>query len=339
MTVNPTRKLIGTTAAVLLISFYSPFDIAGIQGSGLSSAAVMGPVSDSSGPGTVSVNGVAYDTSAATVLIDGQPGSEAQLRVGQIVTINGSVNHDGTTGTATEVSFSGNVEGAATQIDPSANSFVVLGQTVRVTGSTLYDNAIQPGDLTGLRAGTLVEVSGFANAEGEIVASRVDLKTPGATLLVSGTIESLDTTAQTFQINALTINYAGSAVASTLRNGTSVEVQGVALAQTGELLATRVEPAPGIEAAVGQFVDLTGIITGVPSLLEFTLQGQPIIIDLNTQLALHGIPLGLDVEVDVQGTMTGSGVVLAKKIEVRPQGASLVRGLVESVSAVKASGT
>jgi Domain of unknown function (DUF5666) len=205
---------------------------------------------------------------------------------------------------------------------------------VLVTGSTLFDDAIQPADLTGLQAGTTVEVSGFVNANGQIVASRIDLKPAGSILLVSGAVSALDTTAHTFNINALTVDYGSASIPASLANGTVVVVQGVTLEPTGALSATRVDLAPGLGAQVNDIVDLTGIITDVVSPLQFTLQGQLIVIDLNTQLVLNGIPLGLNVEVDVQGTVVAPGVILAKKIVVQTQGQTLVSGIVESVPVV-----
>jgi hypothetical protein len=330
MTVNPTRKVLAISAALLLIAFNSEIDLAGIQGTG-KNAVVRGPITSF---GSIFLDGVEYTTSGANITIDDQPGSEAQLRAGQIVTIDGTVDDDGTTGTATTVSFTGNVQGTATQINTSNNTFVVLGQTVRVTGSTLYDDGIQPADLTGLLAGTPVEVSGFADANGDIVASRVDLKPVGSTLQVSGTVAALDTVAHTFRINGLIVDYGTVSIPNSLANGSMVVVQGATLETTGALLATRVDPATGLGAAVNDYVDLTGIITNVVSLLEFTLQGQLVVIDLNTQLVLNGIPLGLNVEVDVQGTETAPGVILAKRIVVKSHEQSLLRGVVDSVAVV-----
>lgn len=327
---NRTYRLIAITAVVLLIAFNSQVDIAGIQGTGRY-AAVRGPITRF---GSVFVDGVEYTTVGANITIDDQPGTEGQLRAGQIVTLNGYVNDDGITGTATAVTFSGNVEGPIAQIDASGHTFVVLGQTVRVNGSTLYGDTIQPADLTGLKAGTPVEVSGFANANGQIVASRVDLKPAGSGLRVSGTVAALDAVAHTFRINALTVDYGAVSPPSSLANGSAVEVQGAVLVPAGALLATRVDPATSLGAAVNDYVDLTGIITNVASLLEFTLQGQLVVIDLNTQLVLHGVPLGLNVEVNVRGTETAPGVILAKRIEVKPQGPCAVRGVVDSVAVV-----
>src|SRR6267142_1220391 len=189
MTVKCTRTVIGAVAVMLLAASCDGTDVAGIQGSGgPTPAAAVGPIT---GFGSVFVNGVEYVTSNAQILIDHQAGTEAQLHAGQVVTVKGTVNADGVTGTATEVSFDGDVQGPVTQVDLTNNTAVVLGQTVRVTGSTLFDDSLQPGDLTSLQNGSLfVEVSGFSNGAGEIVASRVDLKSAGSNLQVKGAIQA-----------------------------------------------------------------------------------------------------------------------------------------------------
>ena len=328
---NRMRTGIGAAAAMLLVACGGSTLVAGIEGSGSPApAAAVGPIT---GFGSVFVNGVEYGTSNAQILIDNQPGTEAQLHAGQIVTIQGSVNADGTTGTATEVSFSGNVQGPITSIDLVGNTFVVLGQTVRVTGSTLFDENLQATDLTGLQAGTtLVEVSGFTDATGEIVASRIDLKSAGGGLQVEGVVQGLDTTAHTFSINALVVDYSA-ATGTVPTSGSAVEVQGTTLTSAGALLATHLEVLPTLGATANERADLEGIITSFTSTASFVLQGQQVTTDANTQFVLHGITLGLNVEVEVDGTFNASGMLLAKKVEVRPQSASLVRGLVDSVNA------
>ncbi len=326
-----THMLIGT-AAVMLLASCDGIDVAGIQGSGNPTpAAAVGPIT---GFGSVFVDGVEYITSNAQILIDRQAGTEDQLHAGQIVTIKGTVNADGVTGTATEVSFDGDVQGPVSQIDLSDNTFVVLGQTVRVTGSTLLDDTLQPGDLTSLQTGLFVEVSGLSNGAGEIMASRIDLKSAGSALQVKGVIEALNTTAHTFRINGLTVDYSTSSTMPTLANGSVVEAHGATLTSPGALAATHVEVLQGLGNTVNQHLDIDGIITSFTSNTNFSLQAQRVSTDANTQFVLHGTSVGLNVEVDVQGTVNASGTLVAKKVEVRPQGLSLLRGLVDSVTAV-----
>jgi len=331
--VKRTIVVIGAAAAMLLASC-NEIDVAGIQGSGSPTPAAAAAVGPITGFGSVFVNGVEYITSNAQILIDRQPGTEAQLHAGQVVTIKGSVNDDGVTGTATEVAFDGDVQGPVAQIDLTNNTAVILGQTVRVTGSTLFDDSFQPGDLTSLQNGSLfVEVSGFSNGDGEIMASRVDLKSAGSNLQVKGAIQTLNTTAHTFRINALTVDYSTSSTMPMLANGSLVEVQGTTLTSAGVLVATHVEVLPGLGATANERLDIDGIITSFTSTANFALQGQSVTTDANTQFVLHGVSLGLGAEVDVQGTVNASGTLVAKKVEVRPQSLSLVRGLVDSVTA------
>src|SRR6185295_10627897 len=98
---------------------------AGIQGSGLPVAAGVTTVGPITGFGSLFVDGVEYSTAGAQIRVDDQPGTEADLHVGQIVTLKGSVNTDGLTGTASEVSFSGDLRGPVSQIDLDAGTFVV----------------------------------------------------------------------------------------------------------------------------------------------------------------------------------------------------------------------
>jgi hypothetical protein len=330
--VKRTFMVIGAAAAMLLASC-NEIDVAGIQGSGSPTPAAAAAVGPITGFGSVFVNGVEYITANAQILIDRQPGTEAQLHAGQVVTIKGSVNDDGVTGTATEVSFDGDVQGPVAQIDLTNNTAVILGQTVRVTGSTLFDDSFQPGDLTSLQNGSLfVEVSGFSNGAGEIMASRVDLKSAGSNLQVKGAIQALNTTAHTFRINALTVDYSTSSTMPMLANGSVVEVQGTTLTSAGVLVATHVEVLPGLGATANERLDIDGIITSFTSTANFTLQGQSVTTDANTQFVLHGVSPGLGVEVDVQGTINASGTLVAKKVEAKAKSLSLVRGLVDSVT-------
>lgn len=310
---NRKLKVLVSIAAVLVLC-NSSVDVAGIQGSGRA-AAVRGPITRF---GSIFIDGVEYDTAAASIVVDDQPGSQAQLHIGQIVTLKGTVNDDGLTGTATEVAFDGTVAGPVQQVNASNNTFVVLGQKIHVNSSTLYSGGIQLLDLNALALGTVVEVSGFISANGDVVASYVDLAPSGGNLRVTGTVRALNVAKHTFRINHLTVDYSVASLGNPPANGDVVQVQGVALDTDGDLVAATVAPVPGLGAAPGDLVDLSGLITGVTSLLQFVVQGQVVIIDpFNTQLVLHGMPLSLNLSVTVQGTLTASGAILAKKIEVK----------------------
>jgi len=79
----------------------------------------------------VIVNGVHYSTTGTTITIDDQPGTESDLRVGQVVRVSGTVDVSGTTGTARSISFNNEVEGPVQVIDPVTSRLVVLARPCR----------------------------------------------------------------------------------------------------------------------------------------------------------------------------------------------------------------
>ena len=82
----------------------------GIEGTGFA----MGTVT---GFGSVIVNGITFNTNTTTFTIDGRPGTQADLRVGDVVSVVGPINAGSATGTATSVTFDDNVEGPVESID------------------------------------------------------------------------------------------------------------------------------------------------------------------------------------------------------------------------------
>src|SRR6267378_485584 len=327
---NMRRKFttIVAAAVLLLASCGGPTQLAGIQGSGSSVAS--GPIT---GFGSIFVNGVEYATSNAQIRIDDQPGAESQLLVGEVVTVTGSVNSDGKTGTAAQVTFSGDVAGPITAVNTTAGTFVVLGQTVRVSGSTLFDANIQPAGIASLQVGNLVEVSGFPNTAGEIVALRIQLEAAGSALEVKGIVQSLDMTAHTFRVNTLTVDYSAITPMGSLANGGTVTVSGSMLNAAGALVATRVDVLQGFGGAANEQGEIEGLITTFTSNSDFVINGQRVTTDANTQFMLNGVTLAVDVRVEVEGSFDASGVLVATSVQATPDDASLVRGLVENVNA------
>jgi hypothetical protein len=227
------------------------------------------------------------------------------------------------------VTFIADVKGTVDQVDLVAGVFTVLGQTVRVSDATLFDEGILPAGIEGLQAGTAVQVSGAANAAGEIVASRVDLS--GAGLQVKGLVQSLDATARTFRVNSLTVNYGSATLVGTLANGSTVVVRGIGVAN-GALAATQVQVQGALGAAANDRGNLEGLITAFTSSADFTVVGQRVITDGTTVFDLGGALLGVDVPVRVRGTFNASGALVASRVEVKAKNLSLVRGLVDAVS-------
>ena len=176
---------------------------AGIQGSGLRAVITIGTIT---GFGSIFVDGVEYSTSRANIEVDGQPASDFQLQIGQIVSLQGGIGPDGRTGTAFAVSFTGDVRGPSRQSTAGQPTSSCLDRPC--TSIPLrFGDGILPASLSGLRAGQTVEVSGYRNAAGMLVATRIDRKDAQDGLQVRGPVQSLDPNRRTFHIQALTVDF------------------------------------------------------------------------------------------------------------------------------------
>jgi hypothetical protein len=280
---------------------------AGIQGSGFRTMA-FGTITGTDA-GSIFVNGVGYSTANARATIDGSPASAALLHIGHIVTVNGTLNEDGVTGTADEIAFIGDVRGEIVTRDTAAGTFSVLGQTVHITDETVIEGS------AALPVGTVVEVSGFPNSAGELVASRVDIQGAAGNGQLRGTVSGLDANAQTFLINTLLVDYANAQVAGALTEGDIVLVRSTSESADGALEATRVDVLP-LAGASGEKGDIEGLITSFASDADFQVGGQRVHGDERTHYILRGTALGPDVAVQVSGTYE-NGVLNADKVKVK----------------------
>ena len=301
------RTTLSKGFAVLAILAIAGTALAGIQGSGLRRVATFGRIS---AIGHITVNGVEYAAANARVSIDGVAADRGDLRVGQVVSINGSVDEGTGTGIADEVAFVGDVRGVITAVDREARTFTVLDQTVRIADETIIDAAA-----ASLSVGTSVEASGFGNSSGELLASRVDVNAAQPTAQVRGPATDLDAHGRTFRINQLLVDYDDAEIEGRLAEGATVVVQGEVDRAAGGLHAERID-VPLQLGAPGEKGDVEGIITSFGSDADFEINGLRIIADEHTHYVLHGAPLGRDTPVHVSGRFT-SDALLADKVEVR----------------------
>ena len=286
--------------------------------------------------GSIFVNDVEYFLDASQIRINGEPAIEAQLRVGQVVTVDGFVNADLVSGTATTVDFDSDLRGRITAIDPVNTSLQVLGQTVRVNGGTSFDEFLSPANLGGLSAGQIVEISGYRNVAGDIVAARID-RSSSSSDRITGTISSLDAVNRTFRISGLTVDYSTAGrVDGVIADGALIEVEG-ARAGGATLLATTLEVrAAGLGGAFNSGASLEGIVNSPLSAGRFAVNGQTVSISSATQF-IDGTVADLlpDAKVEAEGRIDASGSIAAETIEFRYDDAARVEGLVSSVDVAR----
>lgn len=315
--------------------------VAGIDGGGSPAPVVINVVSQGTitGFGSVIVNDVRYDTSGATITVDGSPGVESDLTVGQVVVVEGTLDSSGTTGTATRVTFDDAVEGPIESIDLPNDSMVVLGQTVMVNGNTSYEDEISPKSLDGLAVDDIVEVSGYPNSLGNIVATHIKLEAPGGEFEITGLAQNVDTTLKTLEVNDLVVDYGGVMVLDDFpngepENGQLVEAKGSSPA-AGELDATRLE-FKGNDIDLGDVdeVEIEGIVTRFASLTDFDVNGFPATTTGSTQYENGtSADVARDRKIEVEGELDTFGVLVAEKIELKQDGTIRIGAPVEAVGA------
>ncbi len=299
-----------------------------------------GPVSNF---GSIVVNGVTYNTDAATFTINDAAGTQDDLRVGDVVTVKGTIDDNGTTGTADTVSFDDLVKGPVDSIDTAGNSLVVLGQTVLVSPDTSFDDSFSPASLDGVSVGQIVEVSGQIDANDNIVATRIEPKPAGTQFEVHGTVSALDAAQMQFALRGLIVDFSGATLdnfpSGQISNGDFVEAKGSSLGAAGELVATRVELesiVPGANA--GDRVEVEGFITRFVSSTDFDVASIPVTTNASTVFE-GGVAadLGLNVKVEVEGDIDANGLVTATKVDIRRAKAVRATANVDSVDSANNS--
>jgi len=307
-------------------------DIAGIGGSGITSSGTL------TGFGSIFVNGVKFETGAATFSVDDNPDlTESDLAIGMRVTVNGTVNPDGVTGTATSVSFDDQLQGpvfsvSAIDADGTGITISVLGTTVRLNSTTtVFDISADisstfpgPFDFDTIAKDNNVEISGFLNAEKELQATRIELKEPAfvadsSIVELKGKIAGLEPGLGTFNINGVNVDtFSVPAILDSLPGdelveGTLVEVKGTCGdINCSPINATRVEgQTPGFDD--NENVEVEGVITRYVSDSDFDIDGFPVDA-AGAKKVPSTLTLGLNKEIEVEGTVV-NGRLIATEVK------------------------
>jgi hypothetical protein len=281
---------------------------------------VVGPIS---GFGSVIANGVEFDTAAAIVTIDDEPGAISALRIGMVVSIRGTI--DITTGAAraSEITFVDDAEGPVSSIDRAAGSFVVLGRTIFVDELTAFENVT----FEDLEVGHVVEVSGLWKHQQQIQAAYVqhiaNAFVAGMTMQVKGEIADLDIGQQRFRIGTQSCDYSAAMLelgGADLANGMYVQVSSTTMIQNGHMSANMVQARDRdrdrYRLCAGECLyELIGYVTAFSSASEFEVDGQAVRTTSDTVYVNGTVDtLALDVKVSIAGTFDDAGVLVAERI-------------------------
>ena len=271
------------------------------------------------GLGGVTINDVRYLTNHSMVTMNGEPGVLADLHHGQIVTLDGRINSDGQSGTADRIYFDANVIGAVESLDAPNRQLIVMGQTVTTDPDTLFGAGIDPVTFAGLSVGSIVEVSGYADAAGAIRSTRIDPAAANAELQLIGEVADLDLANLLFAINWLTVDYSSALVidlpGGAPANGMDVKVIGRMSA--GLFIVERLAAAPSLAGSAGLRVQTSGVITRFGSFADFDINGSAAATTAGT-VFLNGDAgdLALNAELVIDGNFAANGRIDANRISI-----------------------
>jgi cytoskeletal protein CcmA (bactofilin family) len=289
--------------------------------------------------GSVFVNGVRYDISAARLQKNGKSVAQSALAVGEVALVHGRQDRASGQGSAESVEVEDQVVGPVAAINVAANTLTVLGQQVLVTANTSFAASIVPGDLSGLLADDLIEVSGLADASGAITATRIGRAEAGETLQVLGTVAHLDATAHTFMINGLNVEFSTATLEGFVpgqpADADVVVVRGTVFDSASvTLTATAVQRADTerSEAGNGERVEQEGLVTRFVSATDFDVNGAPVTTTTNTVFEDGGAgDIAMNVRVEVRGMLDTNNVLVADVVEINHVAVIALAATVEKV--------
>ena len=307
------------TAIALSIAACTPADSEGVAGIGGSGYVSSGSVS---GFGSVFVNGVEFETGGSTFDVDGNlDGSQNDLAIGMIVQVSGTINDDGVTGTATNISYDDQLQGPVTGLtapdtDGITRSFIVLGIKVIIDiSSTTFDGL----DFNSISNNNNVEISGFFDSTGNLNATRIELK--DTNFISNSSIVELEgfitnyVNDSNFKIGETIID-ATKATIDDLPNGLGdgqyIEVNGTYNTTTKTVTATKVEGEDNSPDDTDEF-EIEGIITDYTSDSSFKVNGIPVDAS-SASREPSTLVLSNDARIEVEGEIK-NGILVASEIE------------------------
>jgi len=302
------------------------------------------------GFGSVFINGVEYETDDAMFVVDGVEGGEELLKLGMVVSLDGSTNGDGT-GNALSIEFDDDVEGVVISTDIATDgtgTLNIMGVTVHIDEDTVFES--KDATITMLSdviAGNIIEVSGHSSGDGSVWATRVEVKSAvkeeGEDMEVKGTISSLDELEQTFTLGSITVDYSTAELEDDflIADDLFVEVKSEeVLDANGVLLASKIELEDGGKKSLDHDddddeVELEGVITRLISDAEIEVNGHAVLLSATTKY-VHGTAIiaTVGMKIKVKGDVDADGNLVAEKVIFKPSGDLKLAGRISATDVV-----
>ena len=310
--------MLGTLTAALLVACGGGGDAPPAANTEAAQSFTSGAIS---GLGSIIVNGVRFDDSAARVENDddGSVHAARDLKLGMMVEIQaGRIDDSTARARALLIRFGSELVGPVASIDTAASTLRMLDQTIEIKPTTVFEAGLA--GLGAVAVGQVLEIHAlFDSASGRYVATRVEREDSASVYRLRGRIAALDTTAKTFRIGDAVINYAGVPDANLppgLANGQRVRVRLQTAQVNGQWVAISVRTGMRVVDAMAD-ARLRGLVTAYTSAQRFEVQGIPIDAT-NATFEPNAAAVRLGALVEVRGRAE-SGTIVASRVRVRDE--------------------
>jgi len=291
-------------------------DGAGTNMSGSSGNTTVGVVTANTA-NQITVSGKTFNTTTTTVSGDGVTNVN-DIQTGMVVVVQSDDS-----GNAESIDYDVEVKGIVESI--GTDVMLVSGQSIDITHSPVFVSEMAGiTDINSIPSGALVEISGYSDGMGNIVATYIKLEDHFADesddLELEGIVTMADTVNGTFMIGDQLIHYDPASINFTLEDGQNVEVE-IVMDTSGDLHATEIEieDEHGDDDSEGHEVEMTGIITGgITTEGSFVINGETVILSNSAEfedgLSLDSIVDGAILE--VKGFINEDGILVVTEIEL-----------------------
>ena len=319
---NLLTKVALFTSIALTVIACGPGGSSGLAGIGGSGYVSSGSVT---GFGSVFINGVEFETDNASISIDGLLSAETDLGIGDVCALQGSVNADGVMGTATAITCTDELEGYVLDVSAlisGVGTMNVMGQTVTITTDTVFGSDTKA-SIADLVVNDIVEVHGYPDGTGNILATRIETKNVAEDIEVKGIISNLTDT--TFELGSLLVDYSSATeVDSNLADGLYVEVKTLTTL-SGDviggftLIASKVEIEEDgdldIDGDEGDDIEVQGVVSNITS-TSFDFNGTTVLfasLETDDDFDLGSLVDGMIIT--VEGYIDADGNFVVEEIE------------------------
>ncbi|MGQ0599539.1 DUF5666 domain-containing protein [Aquabacterium sp.] len=281
-------------------------------GSGGTGSYSNGPVS---GLGSIIVNNVRYDVSAARVHRDDDADDSlvhdaSEVKVGMVVAVSGSGIVPASNGglpvaAAYTVRYGSSLIGPVSAVGPAGTTITVLGQVVKITDKTVQPVSVNVHDV--------VEVHGLADAMGGYTATRIDtLDASTDTYKIVALVNRVDSQGMHLGLNgALTVSYGAVSLPAGVTPGARVRVWFGATQVNGQWSATRIRVDQPLVTDTEE-ASLEGLITSLPQNGIMLVDGAPVDVSRLSSASVSNLTLGERVR--AEGRLQ-AGVLIATELE------------------------